>query len=259
MLLNFTSPYTGLSLYHLVFIGEKGSGTIEYLVKTEFGKARLNAVAVPQRVYPNDDVELEFASNSTDLVFAELRYSVDGWKNVTSLAMNISNSRVCRAVIPGQVAGTVVSYRVVAGDVLENILVFEGNYPVKYPVVLNVSLPRLSVTVGENVTVHGRVSSVNGSVPVMVTLSSVNATLRQVCYTLENGSFTASLRLEALGTWEVQAAFAEDDYRYGGASSKLTVRVEEPSVLVRYSLYIGGGVGAVAAVGVVVYLKKFRG
>ncbi|MBS7633420.1 hypothetical protein KEJ15_07395 [Candidatus Bathyarchaeota archaeon] len=259
MFLNFTSPYAGLSLYHLVFIGEKGSGTIDYLVKTEFGKARLDAVSVPQRVYPGDEVELEFVSNATDLVFAELQYSVDGWENVTSLSMNISNSRVCMAVIPGQVAGTVVGYRVVAGDVLENVLVFERNYSVKYAVVLNVSLARLSVVVGENVTVRGRVSPVNGSVPVTVTLSSVNATLRHVCYTFENGSFVASVRVEALGTWEVQVAFAEDEFRYGCASSQLTVKVEEPSVLVKYSLYIGGGVGAVAAVGVVVYLKKFRG
>jgi hypothetical protein len=35
--------------------------------------------------------------------------------------------------------------------------------------------------------------------------------------------------------------------------------VEEPSFLVTYGLYIGGGVGGgLAAVGAVVYIKKYR-
>lgn len=39
----------------------------------------------------------------------------------------------------------------------------------------------------------------------------------------------------------------------------MLVTVEEPSFLVTYGLYIGVGVGgALAAVGVVVYIKKYR-
>ena len=39
----------------------------------------------------------------------------------------------------------------------------------------------------------------------------------------------------------------------------MVVKVEEPSFLAANGLFIGGGVGgALAAVGVVVYLKKFR-
>jgi hypothetical protein len=56
----------------------------------------------------------------------------------------------------------------------------------------------------------------------------------------------------------VQATLDEDNLRFGCVSGILTVRVEEPSVFAKYGLFIGGGLGAAAAVGAVVYVKKFR-
>jgi hypothetical protein len=36
------------------------------------------------------------------------------------------------------------------------------------------------------------------------------------------------------------------------------VKIEEPTFLMKYSLYIGGGVAVVAVVGIVVYVKKSK-
>lgn len=258
MFLNFTSPVKGASLYHLVLIGEAGSGTVQFLVKTEFGKACLKPVAVPSRGYAGNDTVIAYASNSTDLINATLRYSTSGWRNATSVTMEIFDDRTCRAIIPAQTMGASVSYRVEAGDVLENILRASDEYPVKHPSTLNVSLPRKAITVGENLTVKGYITPAFGDIPITVILTTVNKSLQVVGRTFENGTFVASCRLEVLGKWDVQAIFTEDSLRYGAASPQLTVQVEEPSFMAKYSLYIGGGAGAAAMFGVVVYLKKFR-
>jgi hypothetical protein len=258
MFLNFTSPHKGKSLYHLVLIGEAGSGTVEFLVKTEFGKAFLKPSTVPSRVYPEDNATVAFTSNSTDLVNATLQYSTNSWQNTTALNMEIVDNRTCRAVILGQVAGTSVVYRVVADDVLENTLKINGSYAVKYSMALNISLPRKTVVIGENVTVRGYVTPTGDELPLTLTFTGVNRTAQVECTTFKNGTFVASFKPDTLGTWSVQASFVEDKFRYGVTSGELSVKVEEPSFIAKYSLYIGGGLGAAAIVGGVVYVKKFR-
>ncbi|NWG10522.1 hypothetical protein HXY33_02040 [Candidatus Bathyarchaeota archaeon] len=258
MLLNFTSSSSGPTLYHLVFIGENGFGTIEYLVKTEFANTRLEPLTVPGRVYPYNETVIAYTSNATDLVDATLQYSTDGWRNITALTMELVDNRTCRAVIPGQQAGTSVSYRVAANDVIKNVLYASGVYPVKYPSRLNISLSRNTIIIGENITVRGNLSLASESLRITVTFASQNITKSITSLTLENGSFTASYKPEILGTWEVQAFFAEDEFAYESASTTLTAKVDEPSIFAKYSLYIGGGVGATIVAGIIVYLKKSR-
>jgi len=81
-----------------------------------------------------------------------------------------------------------------------------------------------------------------------------------VCFTLADGSFTASLLANATGTWNVQAVFYEDASTYGSMSQQLVATVEGPSFLAQYALYLGLGVGAAAAGSAVLmlYLKKWR-
>ncbi len=260
MFLNFTSQYPGKSLYHLVFIGEVGSGTIEFLVKTEFEKACLKPLIVPpEKAFPQNDTVVAYLSNSTDLKNATLQYSTNDWENFTTIGMEILDNRTCRASIPGQAAGTSVSYRVEAGDVLENLLVASRSYSVKYSSTLNLSLVGEAVVLGENITVRGHLTHPDVNLPITVYFTSTNESKEIVCHTLANGTFTASFKPETVGTWKAQARFAEDGFRCESVSSQLTIIVEEPSFLVKYRLYIGGGIGAIAVVGVIVYLKKFRG
>jgi hypothetical protein len=258
MLINFTSPASGQTLYHLVFIGENGSGTVEYLVKTEFANTRLVPLDVPSRVYPYNDTVIAYTSNATDLVDATLQYSTDGWKNITALTMELVDNKTCRTTIPRQQAGTSVSYRVTANDVIKNVLYASGVYTVKYPSTLNISVYRKTITIGDNITVEGNITPTSRPLRITITFASLNITKSTTSLTFENGSFTASYRPETLGTWEVQAFFSEDEFTYGNASAILTAKVDEPSILMKYSLYIGGGAGAAIIVGIAVYFKKSR-
>ena len=53
MYLNYTSNYNGTNLFHLMLIGEYGSGDIEFMFKTQFANLTLTPLNTPRRVYPN--------------------------------------------------------------------------------------------------------------------------------------------------------------------------------------------------------------
>jgi len=258
MFLNFTLPYPGKNLYHLVFIGEAGAGMIEFLVKTEFGSACLKPSVVPAKAYPYNDTVVAYTSNSTELERATLNYTVDGWGNVTVVEMEIVDNITCRAVIPRQAAGTVVSYKVEALDVLKNVLVVDGSYSVKYPSTLNISLINEKVYLGENMTVKGYLTPESEGALIIVQFECGNETKEAVCYTLGNGTFIVTFKPTVTGIWGVQARFDGGSYVYGSVSPQLMVKVEEQSPFVRYAPYIGG-VGAIAVIGIIVYLKKSKG
>jgi len=258
MFLNYTSPNSGKSLYHLVLIGEVGSGTIEFLVKTEFENACLEPFSVPERVHPNDDTIVAYISNLTDLEGATLQYSTNGWINSTIIKMEILDNRICRATIPRQLAGTIVNYKVEANDTLRNALVVEKSYPVKNEVMLNLTLDRKIITLGENVTVRGNATPAAEAIPITIYFSSADGTKQIVCYTKADGTFTASFKSETLGTWKVRARFDGDAFLYESVSPWLSAEVREPSILVKYSYYIGGGVGVAVIVGVIILWRKSK-
>jgi hypothetical protein len=190
---------------------------------------------------------------------ATLNYTVDGWRNVTSVEMAIVDNKTCSGVIPRQAAGTVVGYRVEALDVLLNVLSVNGSYVVKNPSVLNVSVVAETVFFGGNITVRGYLSTEVVGVPIVVQFDSANETRQIMCSTLENGTFTVTFMPTTLGVWGVQARYDGDDYVYGSVSAQLMVRVEEAPLYVRYAVYYFGVVTAVVLVSIVVYLKKSKG
>jgi hypothetical protein len=132
MFLNYTQPFAGKNVYHLVLMGEVGEGTIEFMVKTTFGGV-LSPLTFPQKVTPADETAIAYATNTTQLENATLRYTIDNWKNATKVDMAVSNM-TCNATIPLQEAGSLVEYTVQATDTIKNTLTATGNFTVKYPV-----------------------------------------------------------------------------------------------------------------------------
>jgi hypothetical protein len=258
MFLNCTQPFAGKNAYHLVLMGEVGEGTLEFLVKTTFGGV-LSPLTFPKKVTPADETVIAYATNTTQLENATLRYTIDGWKNETKAEMAVSNM-TCNATIPRQEAGSFVEYAVEATDTIKNMLTAAGNFTVKYASAMtDFNATRMTVTRGENITVTGTLSAEAAGAPVTVTFISVNATEPLVSTALGNGTFTASFHPETTGIWTVQAAFAGNSTVYACESAVVMVTVEEPSFWAQNGIFIGGGVGgALAAVGAVVYIKKYR-
>jgi len=257
MFLNFTSPFSGKNLYHLVFIGEKGSGTIDFLVKTEFNNANLKPSIAPKKIYPTDNVTVSYMSNSSTLKNATLTYSIDSWTTTNTTNMEISNE-TCTGVIPGQVAGATVNYEVRAFDFLENMLTANGSYSAKYDSLLNWTRVPKTVAPNENFTVEGRFAPEIGGIPITVYLSAGNVTREKVCFTLENGTFEAELAPDTVGTWVIYAECDGSSSIRAGESPLMTIVVEE-AVLAKYSYYIFGAVGAIIAIGMGLFVRKSRG
>jgi hypothetical protein len=260
MYLNYTAPTEGPRVYHLVLMGEVGSGTINFLVKTTFG-GTLTPLTYLGRVYPTNETLIAYEANSTQLESATLRYTIDGWMNGTTLPMAVSNM-TCNATIPRQQAGTIVEYTVNVVDVVKNNLTAAGNFTVKYASsIMDFNTTRSKVTLGENITVTGTLSkeAAANNASVMVQFTSANDTKTVTCTALENGTFTASFKPEATGVWMAQATFTGTDTVYECDSTVAQVTVEEPSFLAQNGIFIGGGVGGgLAAVGAIVYIKKYR-
>jgi hypothetical protein len=258
MFLNYTQPFAGENVYHLVLMGEVGEGTIEFMVKTTFGGV-LSPLTFPKKVTPANETVIAYATNTTQLENATLRYTVDSWKNETRVEMAVSNM-TCNATIPRQEAGSLVEYTVQATDTIKNMLAAAGNFTVKYPsAITDFNATRMTVTRGDNITATGTLSAEAAGAPVTVTFMSANATETAECTALGNGTFTASFKPETTGDWIVQAAFAGNSTVYECESAVVMVTVEEPSFWAQNGLFIGGGVGgALAAVGAVVYVKKYR-
>ena len=213
----------------------------------------------PKRVTPADETVIAYATNTTQLENATLRYTIDGWKNETKMEMAVSNV-TCNATIPRQEAGSFVEYAVEATDTIKNVLTAAGNFTVKHPsTITDFNATRMTVTRGENITATGTLSAEAAGAPVTVTFISVNATEPVTSTALGNGTFTASFQPETTGIWTAQATFAGNSTVYESESGVVMVTVEEPSFLAQNGLFIGGGVGgALAAVGAVVYIKKYR-
>jgi hypothetical protein len=257
MFLNYTSPLSGKNLYHLVFIGEAGSGDVNFLVKTRFGDASLIPIAFARKVFPDYPVTVAYVSNSSSLENATLQYTNDDWKTSNDITMMLDN-RTCNATIMGQKAGTVVQYNVEAYDIQENSLNASGSYVVKHPSLVNITAEKESIMIGENITINGLVSPLNESLPITVTFLGANGTKDVACESFENGTFTASVQPETTGVWGVSASTPGTASVYECESLAIVVRVEEPPLYITYLMYIIGGVVGGAVVGVVVYLKKFR-
>jgi hypothetical protein len=123
---------------------------------------------------------------------------------------------------------------------------------------LNLTVFHEIVHIGENITVKGSLTPQLEGVPVTIVFNSVNGTKQVMTYTFADGTFTAGFQTENIGSWEAQARFDGDKSFYSSSSSSLTIKVDEPTFLMKYSLYIGGGATVAAIVGVVVYVKKFK-
>jgi hypothetical protein len=260
MLINYTSPAKDKNLYHLVFIGEKGAGKIDFLIKTDFGKASLRPVDLPLRVYPNNETALTFASNATDLTSAALNYSANNWADYTALNMQLINNRTCTATIPSQPAGTIVVYEVMAKDVFENILIHNGNYSVRYAPQLNMTLKAKAIPIGDNMTLIGLITPPGDNVTINLVFTSTNGTFKQTAYTQNNGTFTASFKPATQGNWMVQAIFSGNSMLYESSSAPIRFTVDPPSFLTQYAtyIYVGAGIGAGTTIMALVYIKKRR-
>ncbi|HTY75850.1 MAG TPA: hypothetical protein VMD05_09840 [Candidatus Nanoarchaeia archaeon] len=257
LILNYTPSSTGLNLYHLVLIGEQGSGNASILMKTDFENQTLTALATPARVFPGNLTQISYTSGNDTLKSAQLTYTIDNWTTAKTVAMIVNNQTI-NATIPAQSLGSLVQYQINATDVLMNTLVTSGNFTVKEQPTLNISAVKDEIKLGENITIVGNLTPNNNDSTVQVQFADANSTQSVNCTASGNGTFVASFKPGTSGLWAILATSPETPTSYRCDSLQLTEMVAEPPIYVRYSLFITIALVAIVAVGGVVYFVKFR-
>ena len=154
MFFNYSSTNKFTNLYHLVLIGEEGSGEIQFMLKTHFEDTSILPVVAPKTVFAGNATEITYSSISNSLKSATCFYTVNNWTTQSSISMSIIN-RTCNAIIPSQKAGSIVQYKIEAIDNLLSVLKASGNYTVKMESTLDFSLIKEKIQLGENITVNG--------------------------------------------------------------------------------------------------------
>jgi hypothetical protein len=257
MFLNYTSHNTGANIYHLVLIGEEGAGDIEFMLKSQFGNTSLTPLVAPTRVYPNNPAEISYNSNNASLLNAQLSYTTNNWTNIANVNMAICN-QTCNATIPGQIAGSIVQYKIDAHDALNNNMTATGNYTVKVQPTLNIAAIKDVITVGENISITGNLTPTDNASIVKVQLSNSNSTQTIDLILNQNGTFTVSFKPDASGHWSVTATSLETQTSWRFDTDPLTITVNESPFYVKYLLFIIIGLAVASGVGGAVYFLKFR-
>jgi hypothetical protein len=150
MLINYTAPYEGNLLYHLVFLAEWGSGNLSFVIQTDFSPPFLNITAPEHAVAEEETSLIILASdNITSLERLNATYTLDKGFTWHSAQVTHNASHRYIATIPAQERGVTVHYHVEAEDILGNVAIERGNYTCTLPSQLSLII---SDPVGGNAT-----------------------------------------------------------------------------------------------------------
>ncbi len=256
MLINYTVPVEGNVLYHLAFIAEYEAGTIEFMVKTDFEAPELTLVDPIQKVNPNNETTINVHVNEEfTLKTINLKYSTDnGTKYATKDMVAYPNSTY-NATVPGQPAGTLVKYTILAQDISGNTAELESSYPVKNFANITLEVSDLVAKFGENITVSGStpVSGANLTVIYgMLNASAVNGTTLEkaltngtiINYTANgsilsrnvttdsSGNFLDEQTMNRTGTWLIWATWNGSETYFEAASNYRNVTTQQMYITV---------------------------
>jgi len=226
MLINYTFPYGGNFLCHLVLIAEHGNGNINFMLKTDFEAPKLSIQDPVQTVYPNNEATITvYIEELSGLDTVLLNYTGNDWANSTAIEMTASQNQIYVGTIPGQPAGTTVKYRVLASDEAGNKAEVQSSYVVKNPTNITLALSKSVVYYGENVTVTGSIS--HGGATVTLNYTYGDVVTPKLLSTDSSGFFTDVYFPNKTGSWAVIVSWAGNETYFGASSSYGNFTVEK--------------------------------
>ncbi len=263
MLISYTSPYRSeFILYHLVLLAEFGQGNVRFMIKTDFDAPQLSIKDPVERAYPSDETAIiadVFDENDLERVW--LTYTGDNWLTSASVDMTEDQNGTYTATIPRQPAGTFVKYKVSAGDVAENRAEVKGNFTVKKPTEIEISLSRYLCQVDEAVEVNGSISHGGAIVTLNYTCKDTES-LRSVRAD-SNGFFSDLYTPSSFGVWTISASWPGDQTCFGAFSDSDSLAVSKiiPSLtcnVTAEALNIGEAIVVSGSIDPIVDLAQIR-
>ncbi|MDH5450354.1 MAG: hypothetical protein OEX77_05550 [Candidatus Bathyarchaeota archaeon] len=227
MLINYTSPYkSDFILYHLVLLAESGQGNVRFMVKTDFDPPQISLIDPIERAYPSHEATIMAnVSDETKLERVWLAYTADNWLTSTSVDMDETQNGTYGATVSRQSAGTFVKYKVLAVDAAENQAEVSGNYSVKNPTQIEISLSKYICNVDETVSVDGSIS--HGGALVTLNYTSTNTEVLRSARADSNGIFSDLYGLANFGIWKISASWLGNETCFGAVSNSESLAVSK--------------------------------
>jgi len=208
MVINYEPPVSGNLLYHLALIAEYSSGTVDFIIQTDFDPPELQPVDPPSIVEAGEQTVLTASIvDETALNEVSLSYSVDGgsiWRKRTVEGEDGN----FKGTVPAFPGGTVVDYIFEAVDEMGNIGEVRGSYEVISSSTLELLLEEDAITGGDSVRAYGRLNHPGKEVEIQY--RNGGEVYNFTATTDGSGGFRQDFTPEATGEWEVSARFSGD-------------------------------------------------
>jgi hypothetical protein len=252
MLINYTYPYEGNVLYHLVLIAEHGNGVLNFMVKTDFEAPKLSIQDPIEAAYSNNQTVITaYVDEHSGLKKVLLNYTGDDWATSTAIEMAASQNQTYVGTIPGQPAGITVKYGVLAFDNAGNSVEVQGVYVVKNPTNITLALSKSVIHYGENITVTGSISHGGATVPLNYTCDDI--VTPRLLSTNSSGFFTDVYFPNKTGSWAVIVSWAGNETCFGASgvyrnftvektTMSITCNVTEESITIGENITVTGSV-----------------
>ncbi len=256
MLINYTAPYEGNLLYHLVLIAEHGNGSLNFMAKTDFEAPKLSIKDPVEAVYSNNETTITvYVEDHSGLDTVLLNYTGDDWATSNAIEMTASQNQTYVGTIPGQPAGTTVKYRILASDNAENSAEVQGSYVVKNPTNITLALSKSVIHYGENITVTGSIS--HGGATVTLNYTCDDVVTPRLLSSNSSGFFTDVYFPNKTGSWAVIVDWAGNETCFGASSGYRNFTVERTLMLItcnitKESITIGGNIKVTGSVSPIV-------
>jgi hypothetical protein len=254
MLINYTYPYKGNVLYHLVLIAEYGSGVLNFMVKTDFEAPKLSIQNPIETAYSNNQTTITASVNGhSSLKNVLLNYTGNDWTTWNMIDMAASQNQTYVGTIPGQTAGTTVKYKILALDNAGNKAEAQSSYVVKNPTNITCSLSKSVIHYGENITVTGSISHGGATVTLNYTRGGNVTEVSKLLFADSNGFFGDIFIPNKTGSWAVLASWAGNETCFGASSGYRNFTVDKTPMSIscnvnKESIIIGENITVIGAV-----------
>jgi len=220
LIINYTSPFKGDTiLYHLVFIGESGEGTIKFMIKTDFEPPSINLQTNISEVHAGCRTMISAEISDEDsLNSVFLCYTNNSWMSMNCTPMKRISNGTYSGIIPAYPEGNRIDYKVVAVDVAGNSAEVLGHYVVKDETSISLNISKTAIYVGEKIKVSGCMS--HGDDTILLNFTSEGGCVVKSVNVKADGSFSYEFTPSSLGKWTVKAVYPGGKMFFGAETEE---------------------------------------
>jgi len=223
MIVDYKVPVKGSLLYHLVLIAEYGSGTLNFVVQTDFEPPTLEFIDPPASAVAESPTKIEArVVDASDIVEVSCFYTRDGGAQIRADVEAVGEGLYV-AEIPGVHPGSIIEYAIEAEDLMGNRGSATGIYSAIGQSSLRMYLNQDTIYGGEAIVPWGFLDPGGRNVEVRYLHGEDEYNFNVTA--ADHGYFNHSFNPMSLGEWQVYGVYAGDEDHLPSSSDRLNFSV----------------------------------